>query len=71
MRLVEVDGWPPQVFIRGRRTHHGFVGAVVAGTGLAIGSPALVIAGAALMAHDIADRRRWIIDFLAYPRARR
>ena len=56
-----------QVRFGARRVHHGVFGLITAAVGLAQGSPWLVAAGAALIAHDFADRRAWLPDLLAHP----
>jgi len=69
-RLVEYDKPSRQVWILGRRCHHGATGSVVATVAcmsLMLGPPtdarrsmlALAAAGGALMVHDWKDRSMW------------
>lgn len=45
----------PRLYVLGRRVHHGSAGAGVALVALAVRRPRLVVAGLALMAHDVQD----------------
>ena len=59
MGLIEVDSRYGPTRIGGRRTHHGFVGALLA------------TVGGVLMWHDRRDARVWLADFLRHPGGRR
>ena len=48
--FIDVDLQNMRVYVRGRRLHHGLVGAVA------------IIAGAVLAVHDRRDLYRWIPD---------
>ena len=51
--LIDVDLANMRVYVRGRRLHHGLIGAVA------------VIAGLAAAVHDRRDARVWVKDFIA------
>ena len=53
--LIDVDLGKRQVFVKGRRLHHGLVGAVA------------ILAGAVLAVYDRKDFTRWIPDVLTRP----
>jgi len=50
--LIDVDLANKRVYVRGRRLHHGLIGAVA------------VIAGLAAAVHDRRDARVWVKDFV-------
>ena len=50
--LIDVDLTNKRVYVRGRRLHHGLIGAVA------------VIAGLAAAVHDRRDARVWVRDFV-------
>ena len=51
--LIDVDLANKRVYVRGRRLHHGLIGAVA------------VIAGLAAAVHDRRDARVWVKDFIS------
>jgi hypothetical protein len=53
--LIDVDLGNRQVFVKGRRLHHGLVGAIA------------ITAGLVLAVHDRKDFTRWIPDVLTRP----
>ncbi len=61
MRLILIQQFPTgrRVWIGGQRCHHGAVGALAIAVGLWAHSPATILAGALLSAHDAHDIRIW------------
>ena len=51
--FIDVDLQNMRVYVRGRRLHHGLVGAVA------------VIAGLAAAVHDRHDARVWVKEFIS------
>ena len=51
--FIDVDLQNMRVYVRGRRLHHGLIGAVA------------VIAGLAAAVHDRRDARVWVKDFIS------
>jgi hypothetical protein len=55
IRIVRSPDCGPRNYVLGCRLHHGLVGAAVLAAGVSLHNPALMLAGAALVAHDRHD----------------